>query len=233
MRAAQGLGQGKPRGEAGAGEPPRHVGKQRALAAEEMRHAGDVEPEPVIAVNIQRGAVAARGPAGELEKSVSVLLRRGGKGEKSGTDGARIGEAQAREETLRKAAALTAVSTSPRSSLPTRAKGRSSSNGAVPLAALSRFRRSIGRCGRKIETIRLMTELHDKTSPRRLAPAALERELPGRRAGRDCVEGDGAASPCRDAPAGEGAGQAELPMTRREAGRACGWLARQGRDGGR
>ncbi len=73
MRATQGLGQSKPRGEAGAGEPCSHVGKQRLLAAEEMGHAGDVEPEPVIAVGIQRRAVAARGPAGEIEQSVLIL----------------------------------------------------------------------------------------------------------------------------------------------------------------
>ena len=77
-----------------------HVGEQRLLAAEEMRHAGDVEPEPVIAVGIERRAVAARGPAGEIEQSVLILLRRGGKGEESGTDGARIGEAEAGEEAL-------------------------------------------------------------------------------------------------------------------------------------
>ena len=100
MGATQGLGQGKPRGEAGAGEACSHVGKQRLLAAEEVGHAGDVEPEPVIAVGIQRRAVAARGPAGEIEQSVLILLRRGGKGEESGADGARIGEAEARIETL-------------------------------------------------------------------------------------------------------------------------------------
>ena len=116
-------------------------------------------------------------------------------------------------------AALTAVRTSPRSSLPTRAKGRSSSNGAVLLAALSRFRRSIGRCGRKIETKRLMTELHDKAPPRGLAPAALKRELPGRCAGCIGVEGGFSTAPCRDAPAGEGAGEARLLMAREKQAR--------------
>ena len=100
MRATQGLGQSKPRGKACALEPCSHVGKQRLLATEEMRHAGDVEPEPVIAVGIQCRAVAARGPAGEIEQSVLILLRRGGKGEESGADGARIGEAEAQIETL-------------------------------------------------------------------------------------------------------------------------------------
>ena len=100
MGATQGFGQGKPRGEAGAGEACSHVGEHRLLPAEEMWHAGDVEPEPVIAVGIQRRAVTARGPAGEIEQSVLILTRRGGKGEESGTDGARIGEAEAGEETL-------------------------------------------------------------------------------------------------------------------------------------
>jgi hypothetical protein len=49
-------------------------------------------------------------------------------------------------------ASLRAVRTSPRSSLPTRANGRSSGNGASPLSALSRFSRSMGRCGRKTDT---------------------------------------------------------------------------------
>ena len=191
MRSAQGLGKGKPRGEAQArASRRRQVGKKRPLAAEEMRHAGDLEPEPVIAVGIERGAIAARCPAGEVEQRLSILLRRGGKGEKMRADGAGIGEAEAGIEALRVTlAALTAVRRSPRSSLPTRAKGRSSANGAAPFAALSRFSRSIGRCGRKTETKRLMTELHDKASPRCLAPAALEREVPGRRAWRRRVEG--------------------------------------------
>jgi hypothetical protein len=100
MGAPQGLGQGKPRGEAGAGEPCFHVGDQRLLAAEEVGDASDVEPEPVIAVGMQRRAVTARGPVGEIEKNVLILTRRGGKGEESGTDGARIGETEAGEEAM-------------------------------------------------------------------------------------------------------------------------------------
>ena len=104
-----------------------HVGKQRLLAAEEMGHAGDVEPEPVIAVGIQRRAVAARGPAGEIEQSVLILLRRGGKGEESGDRWRAHRRGRGRDKRpWPRLAALTAVRTSPRSSLPTRAKGRSS-----------------------------------------------------------------------------------------------------------
>jgi len=100
MRPAQGLGQGKPRGETCAHKPPRHVGKKRSLAAEEMGDAGDFEPEPVIAVGIEGGGIAARGPAGEVEKGIFILLGRGRKGEKTRTDGAGIGEAEAGEETF-------------------------------------------------------------------------------------------------------------------------------------
>ncbi len=39
MSASQGLGEGKPRGEAEASEAPRHAVEERAVAAEEMRHA--------------------------------------------------------------------------------------------------------------------------------------------------------------------------------------------------
>ena len=39
MSASQGLGKGKPRGEAEAGEALRHVVEESAGAAEEMRHA--------------------------------------------------------------------------------------------------------------------------------------------------------------------------------------------------
>ena len=53
MSAAQGLGKGNPRGEAEACEAPRHVVEKRAGAAEEMRHAGDVEPKAIIAVDIE------------------------------------------------------------------------------------------------------------------------------------------------------------------------------------
>jgi len=100
VRPAQGLGQSKPRGEAGACEPCRHVGKERPLAAEEMGHAGDLEPKPVIAVGVQGGAIAARRPAGEVEKGVFILFGRGRQGEKMGADGAGIGEAEAGEETF-------------------------------------------------------------------------------------------------------------------------------------
>ena len=79
MRSAQGLGKGKPRGEAETCQPPSQVGKQRLLAAEEMRHAADLEPEPIVAIGIECGAIAARGPAGEVEqRSPSLPARRAG-----------------------------------------------------------------------------------------------------------------------------------------------------------
>ena len=94
MRAPQGLGKSKPRGETCAGKPPRQIGKKRALAAEEMGHAAHVEPKPVGAIKIERGAVAARCPAGEIAKRRFVLLGRCGQREKARTDGAGIGKAK-------------------------------------------------------------------------------------------------------------------------------------------
>jgi hypothetical protein len=74
MRAPQGLGESKPRCEPCAAEPPHQIGKKRAFAAEEMGHAADIEPEPIGAINIQRGAIAAGRPAGEIAKGVLILL---------------------------------------------------------------------------------------------------------------------------------------------------------------
>ena len=103
-------------------------------------------------------------------------------------------------------APLTAVRRSPRSALPTRANGRSSGK-APPLL----FSRSSGRWGRKMETIRLMTELHDETLSRRLAPAALKRHVPGGSAWCRRIEGGKPAPPRRDAPARERARQPRPP----------------------
>ena len=64
MGATQGLGGPKPRGETGAGEPRREVGKECVLAAEEMGDSCDVEPQPIVAIDIESWAVAVR-PAGE------------------------------------------------------------------------------------------------------------------------------------------------------------------------
>src|SRR5262245_30996140 len=94
MRAAQGLGKGKPRGETCAAKPPLQIGKKCAFTAEEMGHAAHVEPEPVGAIEIERGAVAARRPSGEIAKRRFVLLGRCGQGEKTRTDGAGIGKAK-------------------------------------------------------------------------------------------------------------------------------------------
>src|SRR5262245_55056590 len=100
MRSPQCVGEGKPRGEPGAPEPPSQVGKHGLFAAEEMRHAGDVEPESVIAIFVERGAVAAGGPAGEIEEGLAILGRRSGKREQRRADGARIGKTLARIEAL-------------------------------------------------------------------------------------------------------------------------------------
>ena len=108
-----------------------------------------------------------------------------------------------------KAAAFSAVSRSPRSSLPTSAKGRSTGKG-VPF--LIRFSRSIGKAGSQTETIRDITKLHGPTSRRRHAPAALEREMPSWRPWCRGIEGGAATSLRRDTPAGEGAGEATSLM---------------------
>lgn len=103
MRPAQGLGKGKPRREPCAREPQSEIGKKCAFAAEEMRHAARIEPEPVGAVGIQRRAIAAGSPAGEVAKGRLILLGRRGQREKPGTDGARIGKAKACGETCARA----------------------------------------------------------------------------------------------------------------------------------
>src|SRR5262245_4755139 len=116
---------------------------------------------------------------------------------------------------------LSAVTNSPRSSLPISARGRSTGNGAPLLAVFSRFSRSSGRCGRKTETKRLMTELHVEAPPRRFAPATLERELPRRASGRHGIEGHRTASSRGDAPRRDGSGKVCVAMIgEQEAGRA-------------
>ena len=65
-----------------------------------MWHAGDIKPESVRTVGIDGRAIAAGGPAGEIEQRSFVLLGRGGEGEEMRTDGARIGEAETGEEAL-------------------------------------------------------------------------------------------------------------------------------------
>ena len=59
MRAAQGLGESDSRAETEPRESHRHVVEESAGAAEEMRHARHVEPQSIVAVDIERGAVAA------------------------------------------------------------------------------------------------------------------------------------------------------------------------------
>jgi hypothetical protein len=100
MGSAQSFGESKPRCEAGACKPQFQIGKKCPFAAEKMRHAADVEPEPVRTVGIQIGAITARGPVGEIEKSRFILLGRGGKGEEARTDGAGIGKAEPCAETI-------------------------------------------------------------------------------------------------------------------------------------
>ena len=76
MSAPQGLGKSKSRGETCAAKPPLQIGKKRALAAEKMGHAAHVEPKPVGAIEIERRAVAARRPSGEIAKRRFILLGR-------------------------------------------------------------------------------------------------------------------------------------------------------------
>ena len=65
-----------------------------------MGHAANFEPKPVVTVGIERGAIAAGRPAGEVEKGIGIFLGRGGKGEEMRADGAGIGEAEAGKETF-------------------------------------------------------------------------------------------------------------------------------------
>ena len=51
-------------------------GSAEFVAAEEMGHAAHVEPEPVGAIEIEGGAVAARRPSGEIAKRRFILLGR-------------------------------------------------------------------------------------------------------------------------------------------------------------
>ena len=113
------------------------------------------------------------------------------------------------ERPSRMAAAFSAVSRSPRSSLPTSAKGRSTGKG---LPFLFSFSRSIGKAGSQTETIRDITKLHGPTSRRRHAPAALEREMPSWRPWCRGIEGGAARSLRSDTPAGERAGEATSLM---------------------
>jgi hypothetical protein len=100
MGSAQGFGESKPGGESCACEPQFQIGKKRALAAKKVRHTADIEPEPIRTVGIQIRAIAARGPAGEADKSLFILLRGCGKGVEARTDGAGIGEVKACGETF-------------------------------------------------------------------------------------------------------------------------------------
>jgi hypothetical protein len=59
-----------------------------------MRHAGDIEPEPVIAVSVERRAVTGRSPAGKSKKRRFVLLRRRRRGQEMRADGSCIGKAE-------------------------------------------------------------------------------------------------------------------------------------------
>ena len=64
-----------------------------------MGDAGDFEPEPVQAIRIAMGAIAA-GPAGKRHERAGVLGGIGRRGEKARADGARVGEGLASEEAL-------------------------------------------------------------------------------------------------------------------------------------
>ena len=90
MSAAQCFGKGNPRVEAEACEAHRHVVEKSTGAAEEMRHARYVKPQTIIAVDIERGAVAA-GPAGKRKQAYGILLRRCRRGGKLRANGAGVG----------------------------------------------------------------------------------------------------------------------------------------------
>jgi hypothetical protein len=59
-----------------------------------MRHAGDIEPEPIIAVSVKRRAVTGRRPARQRKQRVRVLLRRSRRSQEMRADGSRIGKAK-------------------------------------------------------------------------------------------------------------------------------------------
>ena len=129
------LGKSKPRGEAQARKPPARSASN-SLAAEEMgAHAR--RAKPVGAIEIERGAVAARRPAGEIEQRLTSSFWRCGQREQLRTDGAGIGEASPAERP-RSRPALTAVRTSPRSSLPISANGQPVNGNGAPLLLFSR-----------------------------------------------------------------------------------------------
>src|SRR4029078_11843540 len=78
--------------------------------------------------------------------------------------------------------------------------------GVGPLTRLSRFSRSIGRCGRKTETILFITQLHAPASHRH-GPAAIERDVTTRMARCVLIEGSSVTVLRADAPARERAGK--------------------------
>jgi hypothetical protein len=64
-----------------------------------MRYAGDVEPQPIVAIHVEGRAIAGR-PAGKRAQSVGILAGCGRLREEMRADGAGIGKAQARQETV-------------------------------------------------------------------------------------------------------------------------------------
>lgn len=71
-----------------------------------MRHTGDVEPEPVIAVDVQRRAVADACPTRQRKQSFSVFPCFRRRGQKMRADGARVSKPHAGDETLRGARSI-------------------------------------------------------------------------------------------------------------------------------
>lgn len=65
-----------------------------------MQHAGDIEPEPVIAVSVEGRAVTGRRPARKREQRVRVFLRRSRRGQEMRADGSRIDKAETFAKTL-------------------------------------------------------------------------------------------------------------------------------------
>ncbi len=168
------------------------IGEKCAFAAEKMRHAGDVEPQPILAIDVEGGAVAGR-PAGERDERVRVLLGLGRRGEEMRADGARVGEAQARDETVAQSASVDGGEVKPARLAADQREGpliRTELAASSPASAA----RSAN-CGSQTETIRIITQLHD----RKLRPGAAPRHRSRvrrqawRRRARPCRRGRGRA----------------------------------------
>ena len=184
-----------------------------------MGNAGNVEPQPIVAIDIEGRAVAAR-PAGEREEAVAILVRLGGRGEKPRAHGARIGEPQAGVEAGVQAASVEGGEHEAPLLAADEGEGPVSRPG--PGLALPSSR-SIGRCGSQTDTIGAMTKLHDPAPLRSDAPAAFKGETPRGRTWSGRIEQGAAACRCFHPPAAQRAGKRAGAMAGEEqAGGAAG-----------